>query len=84
MKHHFSILILVILCSQYTHAQELEKKTNLSPEITFSLNRTTAIDGNAHGKFGFGVGVHHALFHQKRCNLIVGFECNRNIYLLNI
>jgi len=58
--------------------QELEKKTNFSPEITLSLNRTTVANGNTHNRFGFGAGFYCPFFDQKRCNLIVGLEYNRN------
>ncbi|MDL2230970.1 PorT family protein [Bacteroidales bacterium OttesenSCG-928-L19] len=78
MKHHFFLLIIILLGSQYISAQDTEKKENFSFEMMISGNRTTATTGEDHGKFGFGAGVYSAFFTQKRCNLIVGIEYNRN------
>jgi len=82
MKHHFLILAFIISISQCVYTQELEKKTNNSPEITLSLNRTTVADGNVHNRFGFGAGFYYPFFDQKRCNLIVGLEYNKNSLLI--
>jgi len=78
MKHHFLILFFIIVSSQFLYTQELEKKTLYSLEVMISLNRTTVADENTHNRFGFGAGLYYPFFDQKRCNLVVGLEYNKN------
>lgn len=80
MKYFFFILIFIIFGNLLVSAQESEKEKKIFPinEFTLSLNRTTVADNNTQDRFGFGIGLYYAFFNQKRCNLITGFEYNRN------
>jgi len=73
MKHFLFVLIIfsgTILCIS---AQNSEQKTNFSPEVTLSLN---IFNRGLTNNLGFGIGLCHAFFNEKRCNLIVGLEYN--------
>jgi len=76
MKRYFLLLIIVFGCNYFVFAQESEKKSKFSPEITISINQTTV--GFKYDKPGFGIGAYNAFFNQKRCNLLVGLEYNWN------
>ncbi|MDL2296857.1 PorT family protein [Bacteroidales bacterium OttesenSCG-928-C03] len=77
MKHLFLILLSVLLSSSHIYAQETETKMSFPAEVMLSLNRTTPSYGEQ-GRFGFGIGAYSVLFSQKRCNLILGLEYNKN------
>ena len=76
MKRYFFLIITFIGTIFCLFAQEAEKKSKFSPEITVSINQTTV--GFKHDKPGFGIGAYNVFFNKKRCNLLVGLEFNWN------
>jgi len=75
MKRYL-LLLIIFIGYNLLFSQESGKKTKFSPEITVSINQTTV--GFKYDKPGFGIGVYHVFFNQKRCNLLVGLEYNWN------
>jgi len=71
MKHFFFIIIIffgTVFCISSQNSEHI----NFSPEVALSLNIN-------HQQFfgtqlGFGVGVFHAFYNQKKCNLILGLQ----------
>ena len=77
----FLVIFSIVMQGQDSNSKRISdtaKTTTIQPEILLSINRTTVADGNRENRFGFGIGFYHAIFNQKRCNLIVGLEYNRN------
>jgi len=72
MKHFFFIIIIFFGTVFCISSQNSEQIKNFSPEVALSLNIHNHQFLGA--QLGFGVGVFHAFYNQKKCNLILGLQ----------
>jgi hypothetical protein len=66
---------LLILFGNSLNAQDVNEL--FFDEVTVSFNRTNLANDNTENRNGFGAGVYHSFWADKKANLVIGIEYNR-------